>query len=195
VTRVTSPRRGRRPTRRLDLAELRELLRDRRVWAGLARVILPEGQSAHWEIVAAADGSVAEILVDVVLLPSNVEVTARLAGAGVWAVPEVGDEVIVHIPDGLIDFAPTIVGLLPQSGLLANGDQAPAPQRIVVAAPEVLVHDGTGGATSLALKSDVQDLADWIGTEMIVVTPSGNSTPGTTTPPPDPNGTEVLKAK
>ena len=52
-----------------------------------------------------------------------------------------------------------------------------------------------GTAVPLATLADLQALRDWIGSTMIIATPAGNSTPGTTVDPPTPAGTTVLKGE
>lgn len=59
----------------------------------------------------------------------------------------------------------------------------------------VEIRTSGGTALPLATKADIDALAAWIDTTMVVVTPSGNSTPGSTTPPPAATGTIVLKAE
>lgn len=51
-----------------------------------------------------------------------------------------------------------------------------------------------GGTGALATKADLDALVEWIHNHMVVATPAGNSTPGTTTTPPAATGTTVLKA-
>lgn len=149
---VTKPKRSRGPVRRLDLTDMRELFRDRRVWSGIGIVTKPEGASQHWEIVQDGASSV-DVLVDVVLQPSEEPVVCRLP-AGVWDVPDEGDEVGVILPDGASDFMPIIVCRLSTNSVPTT--QGPQPGRIVMVRDEVLVHDGNGGAVALALKSDVE---------------------------------------
>ena len=150
MTRITKPKRGGVGAKRLDLSDLRELLKDRRVWSAVGRVVLPEGASQHWQIVD-HEGSEVDIEIEVVIQPSQVPVTARLRGGGWWEVPAVDDEVALLIPDGQLDFMPIVIGTL-SSNRVPTG-QAPNPTNIVIAAPaggKVYVHDGSGGAKALA---------------------------------------------
>jgi hypothetical protein len=161
MSRISSPMRGRRPAKRLPMAELRALFRDRRIWAALGIVVKPaEGASdQHWELHTDDAGNVTDILVEVQLVPSKIEVTARLGGYtaayGIAMVPNVGDEVIVHVPDGEVDWMPVVVAPLSTGGVAGGnaGAQAPAPGRIVVVG-DVYVHDGSGGAEPLVKKSE-----------------------------------------
>jgi hypothetical protein len=178
----------------MDLTDMRELFRDRRVWSALGVVIAPDG-GPHWAVVPSDTGGAFDIVVEVEIQPSQVHVTARLR-AGMWEVPAVGEEVAVLVPDGRIDFQPIVIAIL-SSGSVPTV-QGPQPGRIVIVSPEVMIHDGTGGAVALARKSDVQALADFIETEAVFVLAGyGNTTPGTLpgNVPPVPDGTTVLKAK
>lgn len=200
MTRISKPKRSRSGSKRLDLTDMRELFRDRRVWTAIGVVTAPDDGGAHWQV-ETDDGGAVDVTVEVVLHPSETPVTCRLRGGGWWEVPALGDEVAVLVPEGAIDFMPLIVARLSSNTVPTT--QGPDPSRVVIVAPsggEVVIHDGEGGAEAVALKSDVQDLRDFIATEMIIVTPSGNSTPGVLpapagVDPPDPAGTEVLKAK
>jgi len=143
---ITAPYRGRRAVKRLDLTDMKAAFRDSRMWCSVGVVSKPDDGGPHFEITDT------DVLVEVVLQPSQVPATCRLSAA-LWRVPDLGDEVVVIIPEGKIDFMPTI------SDVLSNGSvptaQGPAAGRIVITRGEVLVHDGNGGAVSLALKSDV----------------------------------------
>jgi hypothetical protein len=91
--------------------------------------------------------------VEVVLQPSLIPVSCRLSAA-IWTVPADGEEVAVLIPEGDPAFMPIIVAILSSDSLPT--DQGPAAGRIAIVRGEVVVHDGNGGAVSLALKSDVE---------------------------------------
>lgn len=132
--------------KRLDLTDMREVFRDRRVWSGLGVVTKEQGQSQHWEVVQ-TDGDSVDILVDVVLHPSETPIRCRLP-AGVWDVPDEGDEVGVILPEGALDFMPVIVCRLSTNSVPTA--QGPQPGRIVIQRDEVIVHDGSGGAERLA---------------------------------------------
>lgn len=58
---------------------------------------------------------------------------------------------------------------------------------------EIRLHGGS--AKQLVTMDDYNALKDWIHNTMIIATPSGNSTPGTTAAPPDATGTSVLKGQ
>ena len=147
--RVTKPYRGARSVKRLDMSPMLEALKDQRQWAALGLVAQPADGSPHWSI----HGESEDILVEVELQPTRELVTARLA-AGMWIVPDVGEEVAVVLPAGELAFMPVLVCILASS---VPCDQGPAPKRVVIArgpGTQVLIHDGAGGAVSLSLKSD-----------------------------------------
>lgn len=147
------PMRSRKAAKRVDLTDLRHLLKDARLWTGIGIVPEPENGAQHWRIETDDAGEHVDILVDIELQPEGIPVSARIA-AGVWAVPAIGEEVAVIIPAGRVDFMPTIVALLSSNAVPSSGGQGPTPDRIVLVRSQVLVHDGAGGAVSLSLKSD-----------------------------------------
>lgn len=202
---VKGLKRKRKGRKRLDLTDLKHALRDRRCWACLGTVIVPEGESSHFELVE-QDGALVDILVDVVTHPGQVELTCRLNSGGngqaLITIPAVDDEVIVIVPEGQIDFAPTIVAHLASGGIPNPGGQGPAPSRTVIVNGEVLVHDGSGGAVELALKSDVSTLKGELDVHIHTTTATigGGATVGVISPPTNapytaPAGTTILKAK
>lgn len=156
--RITKPKRGRRAAKRLDLTDMREVFRDRRLWAAIGVVVAPSDGAGHFE----QTDEPADVLVEVVLQPSLIPVTCRLPAA-FFCVPDVGEEVAVLIPEGAVDFMPTIVCLLSSNKLPSA--QGPDTGRIAIVRDEVVVHDGTGGAVSLALKSDVDAIKDYLSAQ------------------------------
>lgn len=151
MSRIVKPRRRGVGAKRLDLTDMRELFRDRRVWSAVGIVTKADGRDSHWEIVTDDGGAEVDIVIDVVVQPSQVPVTARLRGGGWWEVPAEGDEVALLVPDGQLDFMPIVLCKL-SSNTVPSG-QAPSPTNIVIAAPtggKVYVHDGSGGAKALA---------------------------------------------
>lgn len=197
--------RMRRPkaTRRLPVAELRELVRDHRSWCRLGLVYEPDSGS-HYELVV--EGStLVDVLVEVEIVPDRIPLTCRLSsvaggsGIGIWTIPAVGDEVIVAVPDGDIAFAPTIVALLSTGDIPNPSGQGPAPGRTIIVNDEVLVHDGSGGAVPLALKSDVQEVVDAIKNSAVLAGDGGATYKSNMTAVLDaagtPSGTSILKAR
>jgi len=162
MTILRKPKRRRHATKRLNLEPLARALQSAggpaKLWVGLGVVALPEGESSHWELVE-EDGQVVDILVDVELMPNALDVTCRLgnagggAGRGIWAIPAVGDEVIVAMPAGELAFAPSIVAVLSSGNVPNPSGEGPAAGRTIIMDQEVLIHDGTGGTDQVVLKS------------------------------------------
>lgn len=110
-------RMGRLGAKAFNLAELKEIIRDGKIWTGLGVVVKRPEDSAHYEIVSEG-GSAVDVLVDVDLMPNKEPLFCRLgsfaggAGLGVWRIPPVGTEVVVIIPDGEFEGGPMIVATL-----------------------------------------------------------------------------------
>lgn len=138
-------KKNRSPRRRLDLTAMREALADGKVWVGLGIVTAVEGP--HYRI------DEGDVVIDVLTVPDEELVTCRLSG-GVWQIPKEGTEVPILVPLGEYTFSPIALPQL-SSGALPDGVALGA---TVIADDEVLVHDGSGGAVALALKSDVDEL-------------------------------------
>lgn len=195
---ITKPYRGRRGSKRFDLTDLRALLKDQREWSSIGRVFLPPGQAQHFEITGG------DIFVDVILQPSLVDVTCRLA-AGMWLVPALGEEVVVSIPEGQLEFMPVVIGVL-STGKVPSAQQ-PSPTRIAIVRQEVVIHDGSGGANPLPTLASLQASIDKINgliDKYIMHTHTGVLVGTAVTGPPvdviithaaDAAGTNVLKGK
>lgn len=194
----------RRGTKRLDLSTLREALKDTRVWALVGVVIKPDGEegATHWEVVTDDAGNATDIVVEVNLVPANVEVTARLSMLGVVQVPEVGDEVLVVFPDGQLDWMPVIAARL-SSGAVPYPSSAatrPKPTSILIVPPpggHVYVYDGdTGNVEPLVKRSEFNGHTHGPGT---FTTPAGAGGGGPVTGASggaaNVTGTSVLLAK
>lgn len=202
MTRITKPKRSKVGAKRLDLTDMRAAFADRRTWTAVGIVECPEGVAQHWEVVT-EDGEAVDVLIEVVLQPSQQPVTARLR-AGWWEVPALGDEVAIIMPEGALDFMPIVVCKLSSNHVPTV--QGPQPGRIVIESDEVLVHDGNGGAVSLAThashQATVSKLNDLI-TKYIAHIHGGGTISGSTAIPDDveiapdlsADGTDVLKGK
>lgn len=203
--------RQRKSTKRLDVALLRDVVLSGRPFSCRLGVISdPDDDGQYYEIVADDSGGVDDVLVEIELIPERTAITARLtsptagAGRGIWSIPAIGEEVVVAIPDGRIEFTPAVVGYF-STGSVPGGEQGVATQRTIVVDSEVLVHDGAGGAVPLATKSDVEEvrsklLAHGHDDPASGVTSKPNS--GTVSPPASSpltvdeiQGTTILKAK
>lgn len=128
-------KRGRRPTRRLDMSEVREAVADGRVWVGLGKVVNRDGGD-HYQF----DADVG-VLVEVDLMPSETSLLCRLGGfgqggaQGVWRIPPVGTEVVVGVVDGEVDASPCILAVLASGDVPDELDG----DTLVVKAPRVVV--------------------------------------------------------
>lgn len=151
--RIDKPLRSKKASKRIDLSDIREVLKDRRMWAGLGVVVAPTDGSPHWRIETDDSGTAIDILVEVVIQPDQIPITARLT-AGMWTVPAIDEEVAILIPAGQVDFQPIIVGILSSNSVPNATGQAPSPTQIVIARGKVYIHDGSGGAEPLVRKSD-----------------------------------------
>lgn len=189
--------------KRLDLRDLRKSLEDNRVWCAVGKVIQPDDEAGaqHFELVPGADGAIVDILVEVLLLPGNVEVTCRLAGSaggrGVVTVPALGAEVLVAIPNGEIEWMPVLVAQLSANGVPNPTGQGPSTTTTVIMDTRVLIHDGTGGAEPLVKRSEFVGHTHGPGSGLTVFTaPSGGGPiTGTSGGAANITGTEVLLAK
>lgn len=204
-----SSKRGRRGAKVLDLSDWEKLFKDRRSWTVLARVEAHDGEATHCEFVNNDDGTKA-VFVDVVSMPSNIEMSCRLSqDGGLWRIPPIGTEVIVSIPDGQIDWTPTIVAI---SGKQPDGLSPTAAILVVDPGMTVLVHDGTAAdAKKLPTWADFNALRDWVEAQFaatgghthvvsgaVTTTIAAVAAPAPSVPTvavPTPTGTSVLKAK
>ena len=111
MSRISTPLRGRKSSKGIDLSILESLMRDGRMWCKLGKVFAPDGGS-HWQV---KDG---KLLIEVETLPDGLDLTCRLAtwgsggGFGGWAIPRVGSIVTVLVPDGMVEFHPIVIGVL-----------------------------------------------------------------------------------
>lgn len=110
------PREGAKP---VDLTVFRKALEDRRVWSGLGKIVLRDGDSQHFEIETDDSGNPVDVLVEMDIMPEGVPVTARLGchgstnpGSGLWAIPAVGAEVAWMAPNGDMEADLMIVAVL-----------------------------------------------------------------------------------
>ena len=147
MARIGKKKRRRTGAKRLDLSDLRHVLKDRRCWVCMGVVTKPDGEASHYELIT-EDGAM-DVLVDVVTQPEEMDLTCRLAGKDVWRIPNEGDEVVIVMPAGELAFMPIIVATL-STGDVPDGA---APGVTVIANTEVLIHDGAGGAEELVKKS------------------------------------------
>lgn len=149
---ITAPFRGRSSSKRLDTTDIKHALGidGIKMWCAIAIVEAPQGEP-HFEVLAD------DVHVEVVTQPSLIPLTCRLA-AGVWRIPDVGEEVVVLIPEGEIAFMPILIDVLSSGSVPTT--QGPALSASVIARPQVLIHDGTGGANPLPTLASLQAAID-----------------------------------
>lgn len=192
MTAIRHRKRGKKPTKRLPLAELAALLRqlDRRAWTKLGVVIDPNETGDHFEKIYEG-GVLVDILLEVETVPDRIYLTGCRLGTtfGIWVIPGVGEEVLVAVPDGQIDFSPVVVAFLSSGNISDPAGEGPAPNRTIIVNGEVLVHDGSGGAVPLAKASHKHELPNLVGASYAA---SGS---GTDTWTGSDENTTILKAK
>lgn len=150
--------RPRQASKRLDLTGIKKALRDRRCWTCFGLVVSGE-ESSHFEIDENAD-----VLVEVEVQPSLERLTCRLGsiaggpGRGVWAIPPVGTEVAVIVPDGQLDFMPLIVATLSTGEVPADLDETTLVMTNnlgdIAVIPSGDLKLGSGSATEQALRGN-----------------------------------------
>lgn len=200
---ITAPYRGRSASKRLDMTDMKRALGvdGIKLWCAIAIVQAPQGEQ-HFEVLAD------DVHVEVVTQPSLIPLTCRLA-AGIWRIPDPGEEVVVLIPEGEIAFMPILVDVLSSGSVPTT--QGPAPSTSVLARPHVLIHDGTGGAEPMVPLSQFNAFRAWVEqqfksvgghthvvaggatTTVTTVAVTGDGSP--TVPVPSVAGTTVLEAK
>jgi len=201
VTTTRGRKRNRRPTKKFDVNGLRRsLMQGQGSWVKLAIVTDIDDDGRHFELVI-ENGVLVDIMVEVETVPDCMPLTCRMSGlgGGTWTVPAVGDEVIVALPDARAEFMSTIVAVLSGNNIPNPVGQGPAANRTIITNSEVLVHDGTGGAVALALKSDVQtvrnELHEHTHTYALPLHTAATANTGTGPSVTSPAGTTILKAK
>ena len=177
---------------KLDVAALREVMEDPRVWCSLG-VVYQDGD-AYYEI----DDE--DVMVCVQLQPRGQIKWCWLAGvaggpgSGLWKIPPVGSVVSVVMMGGEMDGDAVVTGVLssaqPPSGLDADKMVMINPKDIVIksqngsmsfdADGKVHIQNGKGNAQPIGRKGDPVDMGSWgiIGTGIVitVVPPGGGAT-------------------
>ena len=149
-------KRRQKPKKRFDMTNLTQSLEgmgfSRGFFSCLGIVRAAEDGGTHFDL----DDE--DLTVEVELMPSQTRLTVRVGtvagggGGGIWKVPPVGAEVLVAIPDGDLDFQPTICSWYASGQLPADIGES----NLVVACPSggnVFIHDGSGGVEQLVTKS------------------------------------------
>lgn len=179
-------------SKRLDLTAMREVLQDQRVWARMGVVSAAE-DGEHYLIDENAD-----VLLEVSLMPDEDLTTCRLGslaggpGRGVWAIPPVGTEVAVLVPDGQLDFMPIVIATLASGEVTSDLDETVIVMSNnlgdIAVIPSGDVSLGEKGATEQALRgnsfqSKFNSFVTTFNTHVHPGVTSGGSSTGT---PPSP---------
>lgn len=183
--RIRKNRKRQKPRKRLDMTNMSNTLEGlgfvRGFFSALAIVQAAEDGGEHFDL----DDE--DLTVEVLLMPSETQLTVRVGtvAGGIWRVPPVGAEVLVAIPDGDIDFQPTICSWYSGGSMPEDVSET----TLVISCPSggrVFIHDGQGGVDQLVTKSAYEAHLHPTGTG-----PSGQANNAL-----DPNSyTKVLSAK
>jgi hypothetical protein len=144
---------GEHGARKLPTDTIREVLQDSRVWIKLGIVTKFDGETSHYEL----DGE--DLLVDVELMPNREPVFCRMGTLGggqflgVWAIPGVGTEVLVAVPDGDLEMDPVIIACL-SSGVMPGGAAAVDEQTLVISTNYVKIV--AGGDVTIQSDQDIK---------------------------------------
>lgn len=135
-------------------AALKEHLADERIWCIAARVVVPKGETLHYEVTAEG-----HISVHVETLRHGVQLPALLragddSGAGLWRIPSVGTEVIINFDDGQFEGDAYIVSV---NGKKPAGVPLDA-TKVYLIGPNVEIRSVNGTAKKLAFEDDLNAL-------------------------------------
>lgn len=115
-----------RASKRLDIAGMREVLKDHREWVKFGTVIEGDGGGARYQILDSDDGNQSDIFVRVELTPTKERMWCHCLNLhGLMLIPRLGWEVIVAVPDGEFVGQPCIVGVLPSGNVPSLIDANP----------------------------------------------------------------------
>lgn len=168
MSKIIAAKRGRRATKRLNLAKVRDVFRDRSTWTDVG-IVQANDDGPHFEI----DTESGDVLIEVITQPNLIPLTCRLLFSGfAVGIPAAGEEVALIIPGGELDGMPIALPIL-SSGTLPAGVQE---GRVVISRASVWVHDGTGPVEPVAKISELNELRAAFN-EHGHVTPAGASGP------------------
>lgn len=152
--RMSSLKRTRVSGKRLDIGPVRDLVErmvGQKLLPAVGIVVAPDANTSHFE------DSGDDVHVEVEIQPTLLQVTCRLvAPGGAWRIPPVGEEVLVILPDGDLQFMPLAIPHLAAEvpSLLTEDDDVLDNRRgrqVVSASEDVaLVPDGLVRLGSLA---------------------------------------------
>lgn len=169
MPRSAKPARSKTRGKRFDPSDLFALTDPERrgLFYTLVGVVFAPESESHFELVS-EDGVITDVLVQVETQPDQMDITCRLGSVvsgpqiGIWAIPPVGTEVAVLVPNGRTDFMPTIVatlssGRLPVSNLSENETviaglgttEVTANTEIIISAPKIILGDPSAVSDTL----------------------------------------------
>jgi hypothetical protein len=192
----------------MGIANLKELLRDERIWCIAARVDLHDGQTSHFETNDEGDVivSVRTVIHDQQIWANLDSMAGGSDGSGVWHIPDPGTEVVICFDQGDFEGEAYIVGR-------TSGGRAPqglTSGTIFILGNNVQVRSPSGVANKLPTFDDLSNLKDYVNAQFSSVgghthAVVGGATTTTTTvasggtppthPASDPTGTTVLEAE
>jgi hypothetical protein len=174
---------NRKGTKRLDPAALRELVSDNRVWCKVARVVADENGGPHYSREYNAAGQLVDVLVEFETVPDEQLCYGRLSTLGgspvrgIFVLPAIGDEYLLHFMDGQVGEA--IGGLALSAGSMPASAAQATTTNLVICAQQVVITDPLGGGElEAARRTDTVQVT--IPTGAVIVAVSG----GTVNPAP-----------
>lgn len=159
----------------IEMADLRNIVRDGRMWCAVALVVARDGDGTHYAIVEDSNGNPVDVEIEIDVMPKREQATARLGavsggpGAGVWKIPPAGSEVLVGIPGGQLEGSPVVLATLSSQAVPQALDEDTMvlinPKNVILASSnggKVLIGapDGTG-TQPVAYKTGSVDLGTW----------------------------------
>ncbi len=177
-------------------ANLKKLMEDERVPAVAAFVRKTQDGGAHWSL--SGEAGARQLLIHVVTKNHHTPIWCHAQGGsrtgrGVWAIPDVGTEVLVSFDNGAFEGDAFIVG---EFGRHAGASLSENATLIVDGTVEIRSLNGT--AVKLPTLADVQSIRDALHHHEHAYVWTGSPGSGTTTAGPlvpAPSGTIVLKAE
>jgi len=144
--------------RALEMSEIKTAVRDGRVWCEIGVVAVLDNESSHYELLKDDGGSTIDVLVGVKFGHSGEQVLCRLGmtagrqgGFGLWTIPPVGTEVLVHIPQGEYESDAVIVAMASSGGVPSQLDDT----TIVLSNVKNIVIDSTEGDVNITANGKV----------------------------------------
>jgi hypothetical protein len=194
----------------MGIANLKELLRDERLWCVAARVEIHPGEASHWSVNEEGD-----VIVSVITVNFEVPINANLDslaggsdGSGVWHIPDPGTEVMVCFDGGDFEGEAHIVSR-------TSGGKAPAgigPGIVFVLGAHIELRSPGGTAKRVAYLDELDDLRKYVRDQFSAAAGHTHVVPGAavtttivaagagagagsapTVPPSIPTGTTVAK--